>query len=159
MIQKTIIFHLININTIVLCLLILGLYFYTKEYTSQKFLPIKMGKSKFRNAGKGVFSIKTIQIGELIEVCPYLLEDSDKVQGILQNYYFAAPDYGKNKIIFPLGYCGVYNHSSDANAKYYEGDNHTIKIYAKKKILKGEEITIDYGKEYWSSRNLVPSSN
>ena len=143
---------------IILFFVIIGLYFYSK-YQSNNYLPIKMNQSKFKNAGKGVFAIKNIQKGDLIEVCPYLLEDKDNVKGVLQDYYFAAPDYGKNKIIFPLGYCGVYNHSGQANSKYYEGKNKTIKIFANKQINKGDEITIDYGKEYWSSRNRIPSTN
>ena len=54
----------------------------------------------------------------------------------------------------------MYNHSSQENAvPRYDDHNHTIKIFANKQINKGDEITINYGPKYWSSRNIVPSSN
>ena len=42
------------------------------------------------------------------------------------------------------------NHSCSPNAEAEsDWDEEKIRIYAKKKILPHEEITLDYGKEYW----------
>ena len=44
------------------------------------------------------------------------------------------------------------NHSCGANAEAESDDeDEKIRIYAKKKILVGEEITIDYGFEHWEN--------
>ena len=138
---------------ILYCIIIVYLFFYN-NYSNPKYLPIKMKQSEIKNAGKGIFAIKNIKKDELIETCPFLLENKKKVQGILQDYYFDASNYGKNKIIFPLGYCGIYNHSPNNNANYYQGSNHTIKIIANQIIYKGDEITINYGDNYWKSRSI-----
>jgi SET domain-containing protein len=54
-----------------------------------------------------------------------------------------------------LGYSSLFNHSEENNAKYeidYEYD--VIRITAKKDIAEGEEILIDYGKNYWLMRKI-----
>jgi len=44
------------------------------------------------------------------------------------------------------------NHSCKPNAEaVLDEDELRVRIYAKKKILPGEEITYDYGKEYWDT--------
>jgi SET domain-containing protein len=54
-----------------------------------------------------------------------------------------------------LGYSSLFNHSEENNAKYkidYEQD--VIRITSKKDIAEGEEILIDYGKNYWLIRKI-----
>ncbi len=44
------------------------------------------------------------------------------------------------------------NHSCKPNAEaIYEEEDEKVYIVAKKKILPGEEITYNYGKEYWNA--------
>jgi SET domain-containing protein len=50
----------------------------------------------------------------------------------------------------------LYNHSFDANAEYVEHGDGEIAFMALRDIEPGEEITIDYGSEWWDTRELVP---
>ena len=117
---------------------------------------IQIKKSNLSNSGNGVFAGKDFKINEYIEIFPYLVEYKKNVKGILSNYYFNGIKYGKNKIIFPLGYGGIYNHSFKPNAKYYDLGNKKMGIVASRRIRKGEEIYISYGKKYWKTRSINP---
>ena len=54
----------------------------------------------------------------------------------------------------PLGYGGLYNHSSTPNA-HFRLDPNGLVIYAIADIATSAEICIDYGKAYWKFWNEV----
>jgi len=95
-----------------------------------------------------VFSANNIQKGEIIELCPVILLDSEDTQVIhktrLHNYYFVWDLAAKTSAI-ALGYGSLYNHSEEANADFeILPDDMMIKIYATRDLVAGEEICIDY---------------
>jgi SET domain-containing protein len=55
-----------------------------------------------------------------------------------------------------LGYGSFYNHSSDPSAEYIEEVEDTLTFKALREIPAGEEITIDYGSQWWEDRELEP---
>lgn len=99
--------------------------------------------------GYGVYAKKTIQKGELIEECYFILcKGRDKG---LENYYFDA----RGKYAFFTGFGSIYNHADDPNADYtINMKNRVATIKAKRKIPKGKEIFITYGDKWFSSRGL-----
>ena len=119
---------------------------------------IEIKKSKIENAGRGVFALKRFYEKQLVEECPTLLEDKKNMKGIFNKYYFEVKN-NKNKGVFALGNCGLYNHSYNPNAKYYSPNSNdkSIKIFANRTIKPGEEITINYGKKYWNKLKTSPS--
>lgn len=101
--------------------------------------------------GYGVFAGEDIRKGTIIEECYFILtKGGDEV---LDDYYF---DAGK-KYAFFLGYGSIYNHDVEPNADYVLNKTRRIAtITAERKIKKGEEITVSYGDEWFSDRDLVP---
>lgn len=117
----------------------------------RKLFQNKLLIQKSTTHGYGVFANKRIKKGELIEECYFILSrGGDKG---LEDYYFDAD--GKYALF--LGFGSIYNHSDDPNADYFiNKKNRCARIKAARTIKKGEEITVSYGEEWFSSRNLKP---
>lgn len=101
--------------------------------------------------GYGVFADKTIKKGEIIEEC-YMIVSKGGDKG-LEDFYFDAK--GKNAILTGFGI--IYNHLDEPNADYtINQKNRLATIKAERKILKGEEIFISYGDEWFETRGIKP---
>ena len=55
-----------------------------------------------------------------------------------------------------LGYGMLYNHSAEANAEYVQEGDAAVAFVALRQIDPGEEITIDYGADWWATRDRKP---
>ena len=111
--------------------------------------------SLITNAGRGVFATEDIKQGEIIEVCPLLIESNlEAVQtSFMKDYVFTDID-DESKRVFVLGLCSMYNHKDDNNVFYTQGkDPDNMILSAMRDIKKGEELYISYGKDYWESRH------
>ncbi len=116
------------------------------------FLEIKQTKSK----GLGVFATENIEKDTLIEISPVIVlspKDTKQIDGThLYNYYFSWEEDQKSSAI-ALGYVSIYNHQVDANCIYESYfEEKTIHIITRKKIAKGEEITINYNHDPLSKK-------
>lgn len=107
---------------------------------------IKMSK---KINDRGVFALKDYSKGDIIEVCPCISDDSEKFDGVIQDYLFK---YDKKTALVAFGYCSMYNHSDKHNALWKVMAKDKLQIYATKDIKEGEEIFISYGEGYWDSR-------
>ena len=113
---------------------------------------IRVGRGRH---GRGVFAARDIPEGETIEVCPTLELAEDDVAGRLLDYVFDS-GYDEHAVVMPLGYGMLYNHSAEANTEYVEHDEDAIAYVAKRDIAAGEELTIDYGRDWWDTRGQEP---
>jgi len=101
-------------------------------------------------AGLGLFATKPMKRGDfIIEYTGELIstKEADRRGG---KYLFVVSDAqtidGKGR----ENTARYINHSCAPNAEAeLDEDELRVRIYAKKKILPGEEILYDYGKEYW----------
>lgn len=98
--------------------------------------------------GRGVFTLKPIPKGALIEICPVIVLPETDLPAIhgsrLHDYYFLWGDDEKQCAI-ALGYGSLYNHDYHPNARYeVDFEEETILIYAQRYIKAGEEIFINY---------------
>jgi len=105
--------------------------------------------------GFGVFAKKDIKRGEVIEDAPYIqiTQRWKDVPSKLKEYVFTDP-YGKdNQFLVVFGSGSIYNHSDKNNCKY-EIDNtkRVMQYISKRDIKKGEEIFVNYGKDYWHGK-------
>ncbi len=98
--------------------------------------------------GKGVFTAKPIEVGDMIEICPVLLFPKSELvhirQTILDDYYF---DWGDDdsQYALALGYGSLYNHSYEPNAEYdMDFEAQTIDFHCIKRIEAGREIFVNY---------------
>ena len=70
--------------------------------------------------------------------------------------YIFNTDEAKYAIL--LGNCCIYNHSEHYNATYrYNEAKQAVVFRARCPIIKGEEIFISYGDNWFSSRDLLPT--
>lgn len=102
-----------------------------------------------------MFATRAFKKGEAVESCPTLELHGDNVSGRLGDYVFGSSE-NEDNVVLPLGYGMLYNHSYDANCEYIQDGPDVITFVARRDIAAGEELTIDYGEEWWSTRNLEP---
>jgi hypothetical protein len=105
--------------------------------------------------GRGVFAATDITAGDIVELCPTLQVDGDDIGGVLSDYVFSSND-DEGVSILLLGYGMLYNHSSDANVEHVEHGPDAVAMVAKRDIDAGDEITLDYGAEWWETRERTP---
>ena len=99
--------------------------------------------------GYGVFAKKSFTKGELIEECLCIVRHNDDWGNALEDYLFSRGSMSA----MALGFGAIFNHSKEPNARHeLTAGLKRMRIIAKKPINQGEEITISYGDDYWSSR-------
>jgi SET domain-containing protein len=108
-----------------------------------------INESTINGGGRGVFAIRNYKQGELIEICPCIKIEIDKINGKFRDYLFGFDD---KMALVGFGYCSLYNHSDTPNSKWTVVNENKIKIRAEKDINKGEEIFVSYGNAYWTTR-------
>lgn len=154
-------FNLDNLNTdylyiiaAIIVLLLVVIYFFmdnnklNNSYTDK--LTIK--QSLIPNGGRGVFANKDFKKGELIEVCP-LITDHKKnfINSKIKDYTFKSK-FKKGEEVIAFGMCSMYNHSDNFNINHNQDPENMI-FKAGRDIKKGEELYVNYGGDYWNSRN------
>ncbi|ABT15212.1 hypothetical protein NY2A_B813L [Paramecium bursaria Chlorella virus NY2A] len=99
--------------------------------------------------GYGVFAKKSFDKGDLIEDCLCVVRYNDDWGSALEDYLFSR----KNMSAMPLGFGAIFNHGKDPNARHeLTSGLKSMRIFATRPIIAGEEITINYGNAYWLSR-------
>ena len=114
--------------------------------------PVEVGHGRL---GRGVFAVRAIEAGQTIEVCPTLEVPAADVSGRLLDYVFESGTDAEASVLM-LGYGMLYNHSASPTAEYVEHGDGEVAFLALRDIEPGEEVTIDYGEEWWSTRELTP---
>jgi hypothetical protein len=104
--------------------------------------------------GRGVFALKRFREGEVVETCPTVVVGDDDVDGVARDYVFAARQ--KGKVLLVLGYGMLYNHSAEPNLFHRSAGRLLIEFVALHDIGVGDELTHDYGPEYWTDRRRRP---
>lgn len=96
--------------------------------------------------GRGVFAVRAIRKGEIIETVPVLVIPAPQVDDLektlLDHYVYSWPD---ERLAVALGYGSLYNHSYTPNALYVKHPaTSTIDYVALADIDAGAEITVNY---------------
>lgn len=118
----------------------------------EAFNPSRLEVSK-RNGKYTVQSRTQFARGEIIEVCPTILVGSE-VTAVdkLKDVVFEI-DSAKDQWAVVLGYGSLYKHSNEPNMEYaYNRLTKQMQFLAKRPIQMGEELTINYGTDYWMAR-------
>jgi len=100
--------------------------------------------------GRGVYARRRFRKGEIVEVCPLLEGDDDAWGTATTDYTFRKDDHSA----IALGYGSLYNHKDDPSASYTFAPT-TMIVRANRTIRPGEEITVTYGDDWWTSRDHV----
>jgi SET domain-containing protein len=104
---------------------------------------VTVGRSDIH--GRGVFAMRRIEAGELIERCPVLrlpaAQRDALARTLLEEYYF---DWDGDAGV-ALGYGSLYNHGDPPNAQYRKLlASGLLEVVALVAIEAGQEITFDY---------------
>ena len=130
--------------------------------------------------GRGVFCTKPLAPEELVEFCPYIIVNNEDLSKPVNDYIFSMPDPDmwirtdrhrdedeeeakkrKTPVMLMLGFGSMYNHSDTPNLfwEYFSNNPLTpdvkeqyIIFRANKHIMPNEELTINYGQQYWTAR-------
>ncbi len=105
--------------------------------------------------GRGVFATRGFAKGDAVESCPTLELPGDEVVGRLGDYVFGSAE-DESEVLLLLGFGMLYNHSAEANVEYVQDEPRVITFVATRAIEPGDELMIDYGEEWWATRNLEP---
>ncbi len=115
--------------------------------------------------GFGVFATGDIEDNIILEECHYIrYKSSENKSAALNDYVFrmANPEDDPEEAKFNglvLGYGSIFNHSNHNNAAYYMDTQKNVYVFHSiRKIKKGEQITISYGGDWWTSRNKEATS-
>lgn len=94
--------------------------------------------------------------GEIIEICPVIFVGYEaKAIPKVKDVIFEIEKTGKNGGMWGLvlGYGSLYKHAEECNVEYaYNRSNRQMYFKAKRVIQAHEELTINYGKDYWDER-------
>ncbi len=105
--------------------------------------------------GRGVFAARAFAADDEIEVCPTVEVPRAEVKGVLADYVFDS-ERSRNAVVLVLGYGMLYNHSDDPNVEYEQDAAGVVTFFAARAIAPGEELTISYGREWWTKRGIEP---
>jgi hypothetical protein len=105
--------------------------------------------------GRGVFATRHFGKGEPVESCPTLELPGDQVVGQLGDYVFGSNE-SEDEVLLLLGFGMLYNHSSEPNLEYVQEEPRVITFIATRPVEPGDELTIDYGQEWWATRDQEP---
>ena len=105
--------------------------------------------------GRGVFAERHFAEGDVVETCPTVQVADRDVVGGLRDYVFGSLEDGD--VVLALGYGMLYNHSADPNLDYEQEDPGSITFFARRALRPGDELTIDYGEEWWETRGEEPA--
>ena len=91
--------------------------------------------------------------GEIVEICPVVIVSAEaKAVQRLKDYIFEI-DKAKQEYGIVLGYGSLYRHSQKPNIIFaYNKKNKQMYFMTGRTVQAGEELTIDYGKDYWDER-------
>jgi len=94
--------------------------------------------------------------GEIIEICPViLLGEEAKAIDKIKDVVFEI-DKEKGQWGLALGYGSMYKHSDDPNVEYaYNRLTKQMYFITKKPIKLHQELTINYGQDYWTERSGI----
>lgn len=90
---------------------------------------------------------------EIIEVCPVLILGAEaNAIDVLRDIVFEL-DKKADQWALTLGYGSLYGHSEDPNMDYaFNRGTKQMVFLARRPIQLGEELTINYGKDFWTAR-------
>lgn len=101
--------------------------------------------------GYGVFAKENIKSGEFLEMSPVIVVDNMPEDDNLAKYVVAW----EGKFAFPLGWTMMYNHSDRNSCEMATNfQERLFAIIAIRDIEAEEQITVNYGSNWFSSRGM-----
>ena len=112
---------------------------------------ISIKQSLISGGGRGAFAEKDFKKGEVIEVCPLITDYKKNFEKSKIKDYTFRSKFKPDQEVIVFGMCSMYNHSDNFNVAHNQDPENMI-YTAARDIKKGEELYVNYGKNYWNSR-------
>lgn len=142
---------LICISVITIICVTIYLFFFKEKPVLSHDNKLIVKKSLIPNSGRGVFANKDFKKGEIVEVCPLISDKDENIKNsVVKNYTFKNKFKDEEVLVF--GLCSMYNHSDNNNIEHDQDGKGNMIYTAGRDIKKGEELYVNYGQKYWSSR-------
>ncbi|BBO86581.1 SET domain-containing protein-lysine N-methyltransferase [Desulfosarcina ovata] len=111
--------------------------------------------------GHGIFTTTFLPANTTLEECPYLRIKADECASSLDDYVFnleSAEDNGESDYYsLVLGWGSLFNHADTHNTEYWhDTERDLIVFHTIKDVPAGKQLFVNYGKEWWQSRELAP---
>lgn len=102
--------------------------------------------------GHAIFTKETIPNLTFVEMAPVVIFDpKDLIGGGLLNYVLSWGD----RMAIGLGWTMAYNHCDENNCEFSVNHHESLlAIMTVREISAGEQLTVNYGPEWFSSRNI-----
>jgi len=115
--------------------------------------------------GHGVFAIRDIPVDTTLEECYHLRVGEEACSGILNDYvYYLDQDEDASEeelksYSLPLGSGSIYNHADSHNTEYWhDTERDLIIFYTVKDVSAGDQLFINYGSDWWETREIKPEN-
>lgn len=142
---------LICITVVTIICVLIYLFFFRKTSIVSNDNKLIVKKSSIPNSGRGVFANKDFKKGEIVEVCPLISDKNENIKNsVVKDYTFKNKFKDEEVLVF--GLCSMYNHSDNYNIEHDQDGKGNMIYTAGRDIKKGEELYVNYGPQYWSSR-------
>lgn len=113
--------------------------------------------------GHGVFATKHIPANTTLEECHHLRIREQNCSGIIDDYVYGLetnhddPEEASEYYSLPLGWGCIFNHADKHNTEYWhDTERDLIVFYTIKDVSAGEQLFINYGKDWWETRERTP---
>jgi len=132
------------------------------NYLGQSKDDFTLSKLKWSKSGSS-FKVKAnskFRKGEVVEICPVLLlgdsaNSMDKIKDIVFEINAEKGQWG-----LVLGYGSMYTHSDTPNLEFgYKASTRQMYFISRRAIKENEELTIDYGIDYFKSETDLTGIN
>ena len=127
------------------------------NYLEKRKQTFNLSKIEWSKKGSGTFAASAkshFAKGDIIEICPVIIVPSIcKTIDTLREMVFEI-DKNKDEFGLVLGYGSLYAHNERANVEYaYNRGQRLMYFLARTHIKAHEELTINYGTDYWAERD------
>ncbi len=116
--------------------------------------------------GHGVFTNESIPADTTVEECHHLRIREEDCVGILNDYVYhlESDESDAKKAVecysLPLGCGSIYNHAENHNIEYWHDTTRDLIIfYTITDVSAGEQLFINYGEDWWETRQRMPVSD
>lgn len=114
--------------------------------------------------GHGVFATDRIPADTTLEECHHLRIREQDCSGIIDDYVYGLEtnhndsEEASEYYSLPLGWGCVFNHAKEHNTEYWhDTERDLIVFHTIKDVSAGEQLFINYGKDWWKTRGRTPN--
>lgn len=116
------------------------------------FIDKRLYFKKNEKLGLGIYVSEFIKTGTIVEIAPVLFcENEIQNYKSLSNYTLL---WKHKKLSIGMGWSMYYNHSDNNNCIWGFGHENLLAIATTRDVQKNEQLTVNYGNNWFESRNI-----